>query len=567
MNGQPNVAYFSMEIALDPAMPIYSGGLGVLAGDTIRTAADLEVPMLAVTLLYREGYFTQQLDAAGRQHEAPAQWPVAQYLVELPARASVTIAGRTVWLRAWQYLITGLTGHQVPVLLLDTDVPENEVEDRAITHRLYGGDAEYRLSQEIVLGIGGVRLLRALGYRQIPTFHLNEGHAALLGIELLDERARWSGRTHFTYDDVQEIRQRCVFTTHTPVPAGHDQFPLDLVTRLLGHPELDAMREVFCCDHTLNMTFLALTLSHYVNGVAKRHGETARLQFAPRTIDAITNGVHAATWVAPPFAQLFDQHMPGWRADNFSLRYALNLPRARIREAHAAAKNALFDEIARRTGTVLDPAVLTIGFARRATAYKRADLLFTDLARLREVAARHGRMQLVFGGKAHPRDQLGKQLIERIWNSRAALGPDIELVYLADYDLALGRLLVAGVDVWLNTPLPPLEASGTSGMKAALNGVPSLSVLDGWWSEGCLEEVTGWAIGAAGGATDPGGGNDRDAADAASLYDKLDTVVLPVFYQEPDRFLDMMRHAIALNGSFFNTQRMVLEYVAKAYFR
>jgi starch phosphorylase len=567
MNGRaPTIAYFSMEIALEPAMPTYSGGLGMLAGDTIRAAADLGVPMLAVTLLYREGYFTQVIDAAGHQRETPASWPVEQYVAELPARVSVQIEGRTVQLRAWQYLVSGFTGNQVPVLLLDTDLPENSAWDRRITHQLYGGDARYRLCQEIVLGIGGVRMLRALGYREIPTFHLNEGHAALLGLELLDEHARWFGRDSLTFDDVQAIRQRCVFTTHTPVPAGHDQFPLDLVMRVLGHPEIEAMREVFCCDHTLNMTFLALNLSHYVNGVAKRHGETARLMFAPHAIDAITNGVHAATWVAPAFAELFDHHMPGWRGDNFSLRYALNLPHRMIRAAHTRSKRALFDEISRRAGVTLDPAVLTLGFARRATAYKRADLLFTDPARLREIAARLGKLQLVFGGKAHPRDQQGKQVIERIWNLGATLGPDIKLVYLADYDMALGRLLTSGVDVWLNTPRAPFEASGTSGMKAALNGVPSLSVLDGWWIEGCLDDVTGWAIGTAATITADANADDRDAIDAALLYDKLEHVVQS-FYHKPDRFTDMMRHAIALNGSFFNTHRMVLEYVAKAYFR
>jgi starch phosphorylase len=349
------------------------------------------------------------------------------------------------------------------------------------------------------------------------------------------------------------------------VPAGHDQFAMDLVTRVLGRAEIEAMQEVFCCDGSLNMTYLALSLSHYVNGVAKKHGEVSRHMFAQYRIDAITNGVHAATWAAPSFQKLFDQHIPDWRADNFSLRYALSIPPQEVWDAHVQAKRQLIEYVNHETNAGMDTTVLTLGFARRAATYKRADLLFHDIERLKAIASKTGKFQVVYAGKAHPHDSEGKELIKRIFQAKELLRDHVKIAYLANYDLEVGRLLTAGVDIWLNTPQPPLEASGTSGMKAALNGVPSFSVLDGWWIEGCIEGVTGWAIGE---GCDPANtGGDRSACDAASLYEKLDQVVIPLFYRDRNRFIDIMRHAIALNGSFFNTHRMILQYVVKAFFR
>lgn len=564
-----SIAYFSMEMALRPDMPTYSGGLGVLAGDTIRSAADLKLPMVALTLVHRQGYFAQKLDANGWQTEAPVAWDVAKFCRELPPRIQVGIEGRTVHVRAWQYTVNGISGHEVPVVLLDADLPENSEWDRALTDHLYGGDSHYRLCQEVILGIGGVRMLRALGYHDVSRFHMNEGHAALLGLELLDERARWFHRDRFNHEDVQAIKRQCVFTTHTPVPAGHDKFPLDHVRRVLGRDDIFDMHEVFCCDGELNMTYLALNLSHYVNGVAKKHGEVSRQMLTPHDathhyqIDHITNGVHLGTWASPSFAGLFDRRVPGWREDNASLRAALHIPKEEVWQAHQAAKTRAIEEVNRRANTDFDLETFTIGFARRAATYKRADLLLTEPSRLREIASRAGRLQIIYGGKAHPKDDEGKRVIQQIVQARDSLGPDLRIVYLEDYDWELGCLLTAGVDVWLNTPLPPMEASGTSGMKAALNGVPSLSVLDGWWIEGCIEGVTGWAIdGVAPGKET----KNRTPEDAQSLYQKLGQVVLPAFYQQRDDWLRVMRHAIALNASHFNTQRMVQEYIVKAYF-
>ncbi|HWQ36026.1 MAG TPA: alpha-glucan family phosphorylase [Blastocatellia bacterium] len=556
------IAYFSMEIGLEAGMPTYAGGLGVLAGDMIRAAADLSVPMIAVTLLHRKGYFYQLIDPDGWQHEEAVEWAVNDFLEELPQRTTVTIEGRDVQLRAWRYRVTGVSGHRVPIYFLDADLSENTAEDRALTDFLYGGDQRYRLSQEIILGIGGVRMLRALGYDEIARFHMNEGHSSLLTLELLDEAVKKSGRSSLTRDDIAAVREHCVFTTHTPVPAGHDQFAMDLVERVLGHREIYGFRDIFCCEGVLNPTFLALNLSGYVNGVARRHAEVSRLMFARYTIDAITNGVHAATWAAPSFQALYDRHLPGWRQDNFSLRSALSLPRAEVWQAHVQAKKALLHYVNRETNAGMDVDVLTIGFARRATAYKRWELIFTDTARLRQIAAQADGLNLIFAGKAHPQDQSGKEQIRQVLQTRELLRPEIRLAYLPNYDVELARLMTAGVDVWLNTPQPPLEASGTSGMKAAINGVPSLSVPDGWWIEGHIEGVTGWAIGEDGRKPDA---SHDSAADAASLYDKLERIILPLFHRERDSFLSVMLHAIALNGSFFNAHRMVRQYVLNAY--
>jgi len=587
MQTERTVAYFSMEIALEAGLPTYSGGLGVLAGDTIRSAADLRVPLVAVTLLHRKGYFYQRLDANGWQTEEPVEWVVEDSLEEMPPRVTVKLEGRPVQVRAWKYEVKGISGFTVPVYLLDCDLPENTEWDGKLTHYLYGGDAWYRLCQETVLGIGGVRMLRSLGYNSLTRFHMNEGHASLLTIELLYEQARKAGRKTIVAEDLEAVREQCIFTTHTPVPAGHDQFPIEMVQRLMAQPEirLDLSNVLVAsfANHVvrrgdgsavgqnpiggadmLNMTYLALNLSHYVNGVAKKHAEVSRHMFAEYQVDAITNGVHAATWTSPAFQALFDRYITGWREDNFSLRYALGIASPEVWQAHCTAKRELVQYVNRETNAGLDVDVLTLGFARRAATYKRADLLFRDLDRLRGIAAKAGRLQIIYAGKAHPQDQEGKQVIQRIFQARDMLRSDIRICYLPNYDMDLARRLLAGVDVWLNTPEPPMEASGTSGMKAALNGVPSLSTLDGWWIEGCIEGVTGWALGERCEVTaNPG---DRAACDAASLYDKLEGVVIPLFYGDRERFLDVMRHAIALNGSFFNTQRMMLQYVLRAYF-
>jgi len=554
-----------MEIGIHADVPTYSGGLGMLAGDTIRSAADLGVPMVAVSLLHRQGYFFQRLRSDGWQIEEPTNWSIDDYLIDTEARTQVAIEGRVVHLRAWKLDVAGVDSFVVPVLLLDSDLPENSEWDRKLTDQLYGGDAHYRLCQEVVLGIGGVRMLRELGFHQLQRFHLNEGHAALLIVELARERLEADGRSEFSPDDLAAIRRQCVFTTHTPVVAGHDQFPVDLVRSVLGEEVASRIQDhdEICPDGRLNMTYLALSLSHYINGVAKRHGDISRHMFAEYKIDSITNGVHAATWTSPSMAKLFDRHVPGWRQDNFSLRAALAIPAEEVRDAHRLAKAELIRTVNQMTNAGLDVDVLTVGFGRRAAGYKRGDLIFDDCEHLKRISQDVGRLQLVFAGKAHPKDDDGKRLIHRIISIGRSLSPQIPVAYLPNYDQNLARLMTAGVDVWLNTPQPPLEASGTSGMKAALNGVPSLSVLDGWWIEGCIDGVTGWAIGVDGHGNTPEPGR---VADATSLYARLMQEVVPMFYHDREQWTEIMRHAIALNGSYFNTQRMMQQYVLKAYF-
>jgi len=562
MNFTPSnvtVGYFSMEIALDNAIPTYSGGLGVLAGDTLRSAADLAVPAVAVTLLHRKGYFQQHIDKDGNQTESPAIWKPEEVLEAVDARASVQIEGRTVQIRAWKYPVRGVTGHEVPVYLLDTQLPENAEQDRALTDYLYGGDNRYRLCQEVLLGMGGAAMLKALG---IPTqlYHLNEGHSALLTLVLLDWQL--DGRKSFELDesDIDEVRRHVVFTTHTPVPAGHDRFPIDLVRGVIGNDYTSLLEAAKCVeDGTLNLTHVALRLSRFVNGVAMKHREVSQGMFPSYPIDAITNGVHALTWTSPAFATLFDKRIPEWRTDNLYLRYAVGIPLQEIRSAHAEAKKAMIAAVAERTGGTLDPKVFTLGFARRATPYKRADLLFSDPKRLAQMAAAVGPLQVVFGGKAHPNDGGGKDLIRRIHQAAKEVSEIVTVVYVENYEMEIASKIVAGVDLWLNNPMKPLEASGTSGMKAALNGVPSLSVLDGWWIEGHVEGVTGWSIG----GTDPEGDQSKDANE---IYLKLERIILPLYYGLPFAYAEVMRSAISLNGSFFNTQRMVEQYVRNAYF-
>jgi glycogen phosphorylase len=512
-----------------------------------------------VTLLHRKGYFDQRIDAEGNQSERPVVWRPEDRLEPVEATTSVSIEGRTVHVRAWKFSVRGITGHEIPVYLLDTDLPENESWDRALTDTLYGGDTHYRLCQETVLGEGGAQLLRKL-HDDVGLYHLNEGHSALLTLCLL----RWQldGREPFelTEDDLESVRRSCVFTTHTPVPAGHDNFPIEMVRAVLGDAQTTILEAAGCIDDaTLNMTHVALRLSRFVNGVAMKHREVSQVMFPNYPIDSITNGVHAGTWTSPAFQSLLDRRIPEWRTDNLYLRYAVSIPLEEIRLAHADSKRAMIAAIAERTGVQLDPEVFTIGFARRATPYKRADLLFSDLERLAAIAAEVGPIQILFGGKAHPNDAGGKDLIRRIHDAAAALADRITVVYVENYEMEIAGFIVAGVDLWLNNPMKPLEASGTSGMKAALNGVPSLSVLDGWWVEGHVEGVTGWSIG----GSELEGDQSKDANE---IYLKLERAILPLYYGLPYAYAEVMRSAISINGSFFNTQRMVEQYVRNAYF-
>ncbi len=555
----PKVAYFTMEVALHPEVPTYSGGLGVLAGDTIRSAADLGVSMQGMSLLYRRGYFNQSLDSSGKQTENPVEWDPKDRLEPMDPLVTVTLSGRPVHIRCWRYPVYGVNGHLVPVYFLDTDVSTNSEWDRKITGSLYGGDEYYRLCQEFILGVGGLQMLRQLGHSDVETYHMNEGHSALLVLRLLERQLANSDRQFPGEDDLAALRKKCVFTTHTPIPAGHDSFPEEMVRQVLGDVRTTLLFSTgFSGSNELNMTRLALHHSNYVNGVAMRHGEVSRRMFPKYRIKALTNGVHATTWLSRPMQEVLDREIPEWRHDNIYLRYAINVSLKEVRKAHAQAKRTLLSALLDATGEQLEEDVFTIGFARRATGYKRADLFFRDVKRLEQIVKKAGKLQIIYGGKAHPRDSGGKDLIRRVFAAADKLSASIKIIYVENYDITWGAMICSGVDLWLNTPEKEREASGTSGMKAAMNGVPSLSVLDGWWLEGHIEGVTGWAI------EDNG---DGEAGEAASLYDKLENIILPMYYDDPDAYAKVMRSAIALNGTFFNTQRMVMQYVFNAYSR
>jgi starch phosphorylase len=546
-----------MEIALRDDIPSFSGGLGVLAGDHLRAAADLGIGMVGVTLLYRQGYFRQHIDDTGRQREEPVAWIPEAVLDPLNVKAIVRIGGRDVALRPWRFVVHGAGGHAVPVLLLDTDLDVNDERDRVITDQLYGGDLDHRLRQEAVLGLGGMAVLDELGWGQVHTLHMNEGHSALLTVAALGDRL--GPNQEPSPETVSAVRARCVFTTHTPVPAGHDRFPEETVRAVLGDPFTSDVARLGCLDGgELNMTHLGMFFSRFVNAVSVRHGEVSRAMFPGQPIRSVTNGVHAATWTAPSVAELFDRHLEGWRANNAMLRSGLALPIDELHTAHQDAKQRLIDLVAERTGVGLDPGAFTLGIARRAATYKRLDLLLREPERLRQVAERIGPLQIVYGGKAHPRDDPGKDAIGRVHDRARALDGSVGFVYLEDYALDVAKVLCAGADLWVNTPIRPYEASGTSGMKAALNGVPSLSVLDGWWVEGGFEGLTGWSVGDDSDAVD-------DEADAHELYDKLERVITPLFFERPSSYWEVGRSAIALNGSYFTTERMVRDYTTLAY--
>jgi starch phosphorylase len=564
------IAYLSMEIALRPEIHTYAGGLGILAGDVARACADLEVPVVFVTLISRDGYLYQQIDETGQQVDAPDPWDPKPWATPLAAKIALQIEWREVWVRPWLYLVEGPAGYEVPVILLDTDVEENAPEDRRITHRLYGGDQANRLRQEIVLGIGGLRILRALGF-EIHTYHLNEGHAALLCLDLLRRYARPAELalpeecSDYVRElcaacvyDVMQVRERCVFTTHTPVEAGHDRFPYPLVEQLLGDfMAVDQLKLVGGADD-LNMTPLALNLSGYVNGVAERHAETSRRMFKGFRFHAITNGVHAGTWTSESFARLYEAQIPHWQHEPELLVRADSLPDAEVWDAHQEAKRALLSMVEELSGVTLDPEVMLIAWARRMTGYKRPELLFADLERLVAIHRRYP-LQVVFAGKAHPQDATGKQTIEGIRRRIAELAGVLPMAFLPNYDMELARYLVSGADVWLNTPLPPLEASGTSGMKAALNAVINFGVPDGWWREALIEEEAGWAIG--------DGIPEHADQDAAILYDKLENKVLPIYYDDRAKWIWMMKQSISKIAYYFNSHRMMRRYAAEAYLR
>tara|TARA_Y100001958_G_scaffold158920_1_gene158393 strand:- start:287 stop:1921 length:1635 start_codon:yes stop_codon:yes gene_type:complete len=539
------IAYFSAEIGISSNLPTYSGGLGVLAGDHIKSAADLGINMIAISLLYKEGYFKQIIDQEGKQKEVYPKFIPEPLLTKLDDIFSIKLNGKNVFIKACVYNHKSINGNSIPIYFLDTDIPENEKETRKITLRLYSGDDKQRILQEAILGFGGMKLLNVLGEDKIAKYHMNEGHCSFLVLDLLK---KFNG-------DVEKVKSKCHFTTHTPVAAGHDQFELQLVKKILGDLVPSDLPLPSLQQNKFHMTELGLYFSNTGNGVSKLHGDVAQKQFPWKDIGYVTNGVHHYTWVSNFFAKLFDESFPGWQTRPELLLDIDKVDSDSLWNAHLNAKKDLLHYANSQLSKALDPNVLTIGFARRAATYKRAQLIFEDTERLVDLGA--GKIQLIFSGKAHPNDKEGKELIYGIIENARKLEDKIKIIYLENYNMWLGKLITNGVDVWLNTPLRPNEASGTSGMKSALNGIPNLSILDGWWEEGCKDKINGWSVGIS--------DNANDESDANSLYDVLEKEVIPTFYDDKERWITIMRNSI-ITGVDFTSQRMVRDY-QKLYYR
>jgi starch phosphorylase len=545
------VANFVMEIGLESELPTYSGGLGVLAGDFAFSLADLGVPAVFVTLLYRKGYTFQSLDKEAGQLDSEAPMDPGRFLTPLDVHVDFEMAGRPLRVRAWEYRVKGR--RDVPVLFLDTDDTHNDTAARQITQRLYGGDPWYRLQQEMVLGVAGFRMLKALGH-SIDVYHLNESHAALLIVELLKELG---GR--------ENVRKKCVFTAHTPVPAGYDAFPLAMVKQIFQHYDwVDWDAEA--TEGRIDLSRLALRYSGVANAVSLKHRYVSEKVLHNGQIEYVTNGVHHKRWVHDELKKVYSRHLPGWEETPSLLTGAFNLPSAELAGAHEAAKSVMVEMVNRRTAQHFDKSSLTIGLAKRVTAYKRNNLILANPERLVEMADGQGAIQLVFAGKAHPRDDVGKEMIRDIIQKAEQLTERTNMVrvaYLQNYDIDTAKSLAAGCDLWLNTPRRPLEACGTSGMKAAFNGVLNFSVYDGWWLEGGIDGVNGWGIGRRAAWLDLGDGSDPE--DAADLYNKLKTSILPTYYQNRERWWEMAKSSIATVAPLFNAYRMVEDYVARVY--
>ena len=498
-----------------------------------------------------KGYFRQILDPSGNQTENTDEWNPARFTTPLAEEVSVKIQNRDIKIRAWLYTSKSLTGGRVPIIFLDTDVEGNELEDRRITDFLYGGDQRYRLKQEIVLGIGGVRMLDTLGFK-VRKYHMNEGHSSLFALELM----RRNGT------DSTKVKDLCIFTTHTPVEAGHDKFDYGLVEDLIqDKKDVDTLRKFGEADR-FDTSIFALNLSNYVNGVTKRHSQISNALYPGYKIQAITNSVHSYTWTSPYFRTLYDRYLPGWANEPELLVRVGKIPDPEIWEAHWHAKRDLIDEVNRRTGVGMDYETLTIGFSRRVTAYKRATLILSDLERLRKVN-RRGKIQLIFAGKAHPNDEAGKQIIRNIFKIIETLRNEIKIVFLENYDMDLAAKMVAGVDIWLNTPTRPLEASGTSGMKVAHNGVVNFSVLDGCWIEGWIEDVTEWSIGPK--PDEILSEEEAILAELNDLYNKLYYAIVPKYYEQKDEWFKLINNSIGMIAYYFNSHRMMRLYVTQAY--
>jgi len=542
-----------MEIAVDNEIPTYSGGLGVLAGDGAFSFADLGMPAVYVTLLFKMGYTSQTLDRAAGQLDSDCIWDYRRLLTPVGTFVDVELAGKLQKVGAWQFVIRGK--QDVVVLFLDTDVEGNDPSTRKISDRLYGGDSWHRLMQEMVLGIGGYRMLQAL-HRGIEIYHLNESHAGLLVVELMRE-----------YRDTAEIRKRCVFTSHTPVPAGHDSFPLTMVKDALAHYDWVDWDAEAGPEGRIDLARFAVKYSSVTNAVSLKHSHVSERVLNLAHVEYVTNGVYHKRWIHDELKNLYDRHIPGWQEVPSLLSRAMELPTDALESAHLLAKSEMTEMLYASTGKKLSKEHFTVGLAKRVTGYKRNDLILTDLDKLVAIAEKRGIIQVILAGKAHPRDDVGKAMLRDILGKMERLERNtdqVRVAFLENYDLSTAKSLVAGCDAWLNSATRPLEACGTSGMKAAMNAVLNFSVYDGWWLEGGVEGVNGWGIGTRANWTDLSQAGQSDAED---MYQKLSESILPIYYNDRDKWWTMGKSSVATVGPLFNSYRMLNDYQARVYSR
>ena len=528
------VAYFSMEIAVDEKLNNYAGGLGILAGDLLRSAADQKIPMVGISLLNRFGYFNQVI-SRGKQKEQYEENNL-NLLKKIKTKTKIIIGRDEVTVGAWVYFVKGISGFKIPVYFLDTNFPENKKIYRTLCDRLYGGSHLTRLRQEIVLGRGGIKILEALKIKP-DKYHINEGHGAFAFVELfLKDRKK----------DLKQLKRHCAFTTHSPMKAANDIFSVAEVKR--SFLDFPFFLTGLIDEEGLNMAKIAMHFSGLINGVSKKHAAVSREIFSEPKIKAITNGVHLNFWTSEPFQKIYDKNFSGWRSNN-KLLAKKSLALDELWTAHQEAKRKLLTRVLKESGEFLPLDVFTVVVARRFAVYKRSDLILQNMRRLIKIHKKNGPIQIIYAGKAHPNNPEGKKIISDVLEISKKYQDKIKIVFLENYDINLAKLLVSGADLWLNNPLPPNEASGTSGMKAAVNGVPQLSTLDGWWLEGCAENRTGWAIKSL-----------NNFSDNKALLDVLENKILPTFYQNKLGWQKIMASTIKLNAYKFSSERMVKEY-------
>ncbi|OGK61385.1 hypothetical protein A3G65_01565 [Candidatus Roizmanbacteria bacterium RIFCSPLOWO2_12_FULL_37_7b] len=554
-----DVAYFSMEMMLESDIPIYAGGLGVLAGDLLRSCADLKVPAVGMSLVYSGTVFAQMIEPDGSQQFKEVDWRKLDQLTRLPEKIVMKINGRDVSIACWRYDIVGFDGFVVPIYFLDTDFYENDDWSRLITRNLYAQQGDLRIAQEVVLGIGGVKMLRKLGYNNIKTYHMNEGHCSFVALELLAENE---------YKD-DKVRKLCSFTTHTPIPEGHDVFDYDLAYQIAGDYLPWHIKDLASADR-LHMTKLGMSLSKTKLAVSKKHEKVSNHILPGYDIKSVTNGIHHRTWISPYLQDLYEKYIPGSLKDPSKLKNSETLiPDDELWRAHLESKRELLHYVNKHLTSIdtrqerenpnpadcFDENILTIAMARRPVEYKRPLLFYHDLERLMRIGK--GKIQIIQCGKSHFADEISQKIVHEIIRISKKCRTAIKVVYLENYSPRIARFLVAGTDIWLNTPIQPLEASGTSGMKAAMNGVLNFSVPDGWWIEGYkMRPDAGFVIGEEIKGLDAEFNNDKDAD---SIYEVLEHVIIPTYYNNRKEWTHRMKQAIAL-GSYFNTHRCIREY-------